>query len=552
MTVLKIDALRKKVKRFSRLILLSAVFVLFLPAVGVWAAADKPVQKTAVVEKQTPPPTVLDHLKELSKQTTTPIRTEQIDRAGEKIGDRIKVLSKKISPFLGNWINSELFWGITWLKLIFCCGIFLFVLLFERLVHFFIKRRLGVKGETAASTTWFSFFLRGVTKPFSLFLWVYGTYGALSPLFSHFEQPGLPQLLHGILKWCTDVGGTVVALWFLYRLFHLVDFQIKHWAGSRQASVSTIVFSLSKHLRRPANMLILLVFFRLAVPLFDPGEKLEFLTGQAFGLLFISGLTWLMVQGLNALEEIVLSYYDLNVVDNLQARKMHTQVRFLKRFAITLVAILAGGSMLMVFDKVRQLGTSILASAGIIGIVVGLAAQRSISNILVGLQIALTQPIRLDDVVIIENEWGRIEEITMTFVVVRIWDLRRLIVPTAYFTEKPFQNWTRVSSELLGTVFLYLDYTVPVEAIREELQRVLQASPLWNGKVGQVQVTNTSAQSMELRLLLSTDDASKGWDLRCEVREKMIAFVQRNYPQSLPKMRAQMQGNTPESMAVLP
>jgi small-conductance mechanosensitive channel len=219
---------------------------------------------------------------------------------------------------------------------------------------------------------------------------------------------------------------------------------------------------------------------------------------------------------------------------------MHTQIRFIKRLIITLVVIIAGASMLLMFDNVRQLGTSILASAGIVGIVVGLAAQRSIANILVGMQIALTQPIRLDDVVIIENEWGRIEEITMTYVVVKLWDSRRLIVPSTYFTEKTFQNWTRVSSELLGTVFLYLDYTVPVDAIRQELQKILKASTLWDGKVGQVQVTNTSAQAMELRLLLSANDASLAWDLRCEVREKMIAFVQLNFPDSLPKIRGEL------------
>jgi small-conductance mechanosensitive channel len=220
---------------------------------------------------------------------------------------------------------------------------------------------------------------------------------------------------------------------------------------------------------------------------------------------------------------------------------VHTQVRFLKRLVISVIFVLAGGSMLMVFDKVRQLGTSILASAGIIGILVGLAAQRSITNMLVGLQLVLTQPIRLDDVVIIENEWGRIEEITTTYVVVKLWDLRRLIVPTTWFTENPFQNWTRVSSELLGSVFLHTDYTLPVDAVREELQRVVSESPWWNGKVAAVQVTDTTEQTMELRLLVSANDASAAFDLRCEVREKMIAFLQERYPQSLPRMRAELQ-----------
>jgi small-conductance mechanosensitive channel len=195
--------------------------------------------------------------------------------------------------------------------------------------------------------------------------------------------------------------------------------------------------------------------------------------------------------------------------------------------------------MLMTFDQVRQLGTTILASAGIIGIVVGMAAQRTIGSFIAGLQIALTQPIRVDDVVIVENEWGRIEEITLTYVVVKIWDLRRLVVPITYFIEKPFQNWTRVTADILGTVYLYVDYTVPVESVREELQRILKASELWDGKVCVLQVTNTSERAVELRALMSAEDASTAWSLRCEVREKLITFVKENYPQALPKLRTE-------------
>jgi small-conductance mechanosensitive channel len=194
----------------------------------------------------------------------------------------------------------------------------------------------------------------------------------------------------------------------------------------------------------------------------------------------------------------------------------------------------------MTFPKVKQLGTAILASAGIIGIVVGMAAQRTIGAFIAGLQIAFTQPIRVDDVVIVENEWGRIEEITLTYVVVRIWDLRRLIVPVTYFIEKPFQNWTRVTADILGTVFLYVDYTVPIDSIREELHRVLKESQLWDGKVCVLQVTNTSERTVELRALMSAADASVAWSLRCEVREKLIDFIKTKYPQALPRLRAEL------------
>jgi small-conductance mechanosensitive channel len=196
--------------------------------------------------------------------------------------------------------------------------------------------------------------------------------------------------------------------------------------------------------------------------------------------------------------------------------------------------------MLMTFPKVRQLGTTILASAGIIGIVVGMAAQRTIGAFIAGLQIAFTQPIRVDDVVIVENEWGRIEEITLTYVVVKIWDLRRLIVPITYFIEKPFQNWTRVTADILGSVFLYVDYTVPLDAVREELQRLLKESELWDGKVCVLQVTNTSERTLEVRALMSAADASAAWSLRCHVREKLVDFIKTKYPQALPRLRAEL------------
>jgi small-conductance mechanosensitive channel len=194
----------------------------------------------------------------------------------------------------------------------------------------------------------------------------------------------------------------------------------------------------------------------------------------------------------------------------------------------------------MNFDKVRQLGTTILASAGIVGIVLGFASQRSIALLFAGFQVALTQPIRIDDVVIVENEWGRIEEITLTYVVVRIWDKRRLVVPISYFIEKPFQNWTRVSADLLGTVYLYCDYTVPVQAIREELQRILEGSEEWDKEVCSVQVTDATERTMAVRALMSSADASLLWTLRCRVREQLIDFIRREFPESLPRFRAEL------------
>jgi small-conductance mechanosensitive channel len=291
---------------------------------------------------------------------------------------------------------------------------------------------------------------------------------------------------------------------------------------------------------RPLQWIVILIVFRLLSKLTIFKTDVPDFIAHVISLLFIGLVSWLLIRLIYVLESFILIRFDVEVKDNLRARKIHTQFRVLKRIVFTIVIILAFGSCLMTFEKVRQLGTTILASAGIIGIVVGMAAQKTISTFIAGIQIAITQPIRVDDVVIVENEWGRIEEITLTYVVVRIWDLRRLIVPITYFIEKPFQNWTRVTADILGTVFLYVDYTVPIQAIRTELQRLLKESKLWDGKVCGLVVTNATERTVELRALMSAADASTAWDLRCHVREKLIEFVQKNYPDALPKLRAEL------------
>jgi len=292
---------------------------------------------------------------------------------------------------------------------------------------------------------------------------------------------------------------------------------------------------------RPLQWIIILIIVQLLMKLTAFQTQLPDLLNHVLSLLLIGLVSWLLIRSTNVLEDYVLTRFNIDVKDNLRARKILTQFRVLKRIVIAIVVIVAFATCLMTFERVRHLGTTILASAGIIGIVVGMAAQRTIATFIAGLQIAITQPIRVDDVVIVENEWGRIEEITLTYVVVRIWDLRRLVVPITYFIEKPFQNWTRVTADILGTVFIYVDYTVPIESIRAELQRILKSSELWDGKVCVLQVTNTSERTVELRALVSAADASTAWSLRCQVREKMVDFIQKNYPDALPKLRAEFQ-----------
>ena len=229
----------------------------------------------------------------------------------------------------------------------------------------------------------------------------------------------------------------------------------------------------------------------------------------------------------------------MDAEDNLLARKAATQMRLLRRAINILIVLVALGFALMSFDAVRQFGVSLFASAGVAGIIAGFAARPVLSNLIAGMQLALTQPIRLDDVVVVEGEWGRIEEFTSTYVVVRIWDLRRLIVPLSYFLETPFRNWSYSGSKILGTVYLYTDYTVPVARIREKAIALIQASPLWDGDAASLVVTNAKENTMELRALMSASDSSKVWDLRCAVREGLIDFIQAEYPDALPRTRAE-------------
>ena len=254
-------------------------------------------------------------------------------------------------------------------------------------------------------------------------------------------------------------------------------------------------------------------------------------------LLLIFSIAWISFQFIKAGAYYLQNRLDIASADNINARKSLTQIKVFKGIADSLIVIIAISVGLLTFEEVRSIGISLLTSAGIIGIIVGFAAQKSIGMILAGIQLAITQPIRLQDIVIVEEEWGRIEEITLTYVVVKIWDERRLILPVTWFLEKPFQNWTRANTDIMGTVFIYVDYGFPVESIRQELSEMLKDNPNWDGRSANVQVTKTSEQGKEIRILLSSADASKNWNLRASVREKLIDFINLNYPDAFAKIR---------------
>lgn len=298
-----------------------------------------------------------------------------------------------------------------------------------------------------------------------------------------------------------------------------------------------------KRLILPFILLVLAIVLKCSIKYFNAiPEKTAAVLEIVSSILLIAGITWVIIALTRLFFRRMLRRYNMNQPDNLRSRKLHTQYNILERIIVFIIILTAIGVGLMLFDDVRKIGLSLFASAGIAGIIIGLAAQKVIGTILAGLQIAITQPIRLDDVVIVEKEWGWIEEITLTYVVIRVWDKRRLVVPSTYFIDQPFQNWTRNTSEIMGTVFIYASYQVSIDSLRQELTRLLKESPLWDGKVNNMQVTDAKENIVEIRALMSTRNSMEGWDLRVHVREKLISFLQSNHPDCLPLTRVVLEG----------
>jgi small-conductance mechanosensitive channel len=319
---------------------------------------------------------------------------------------------------------------------------------------------------------------------------------------------------------------------------------IAHHIGSRLLTTLSAPYPVSvsvvRYANRPARAVLVMLALQLA--LHSSADALHgiVLARHATALLLITCLTWLATRMVAAVAHAVIVAHPVDVADNLNARRINTQARVLAQALTAMITLIGVSAALMTFPSVRQFGASLLASAGVAGLVVGFAAKPVLGNLLAGLQIALTQPIRLDDVVVVEGEWGRREEITGTYVVVRVWDQRRLIVPLQWFIEHPFPNWTRASADILGSVFLWVDYALPLVPLRAEAQRLCSAAEEWDGRLCQVAVTESGERAMQLRILVSSSDSSRNWDLRCKLREGLIDFIQRHYPDHLPRLRAEL------------
>ncbi|RYD14382.1 MAG: mechanosensitive ion channel [Lysobacteraceae bacterium] len=295
----------------------------------------------------------------------------------------------------------------------------------------------------------------------------------------------------------------------------------------------------------PAAVALPLLFLGLAIAATPLGEAWSRGLARAFVIGGVLCLTWLAVRAIEAVEKRVFRLHRVDVADNLAARRAQTQTHVIAGAAQGAVVLVGVAIALMTFPQVRQIGATLLASAGVVGLVAGIAAKPVFGNLIAGLQIAIAQPIRFDDVVIVEGEWGRIEEITATYVVVRIWDERRLVVPLQWFVEHPFENWTRTTAQLLGTAFLWLDYRAPMAAVRDELARICAADARWDGRVCIAQVTETDRESMQVRLLVSARNSGDLFDLRCAVREGLIAYLQARHPEALPRLRMDLAREAP-------
>ena len=369
-----------------------------------------------------------------------------------------------------------------------------------------------------------------------------GIYAALK------GRPARDVLRHGIAASMTPMpplvdlwiqpAGVALAAVLAALLAYLVLRPVMH----RLSRFSTVLTSVVRAGERPMLFVMplaaLLVVWALTPDDIPGAGSVQ----HATGVLAIAALTWFASSLVQGVADGVIAAHPWDTEDNLEARRVQTQTRVLARIGHAGILIAGLAFILMTFPRARQLGASLLASAGVAGLILGIAARSVFGNLLAGLQIAMAQPIRIDDVLIVENEWGRVEEITSTYVVLRIWDERRLVVPLQWFIEHPFQNWTRRGAELLGTVFLWVDFTLPLEPVRREAQRLCDASPHWDRRVCLVQVTDANERGMQLRILVSSSASGPNFDLRCQVREGLLDFIQREYPTALPRIRGDREG----------
>ncbi|MEQ7010155.1 mechanosensitive ion channel family protein [Actinopolymorpha sp. B17G11] len=335
----------------------------------------------------------------------------------------------------------------------------------------------------------------------------------------------------GFLVVVVTCAGTLLAGW--------LSAIVVRWTARRRRS--TTLFRVHRTCRRAWTAVLVTTGLFVVLPLTGWDRALVSQLRHALILAMIAAAAWLVLRMLFVVEDAAFQWLRVDVTNNRRVRRRRTQIAILRRLTTGLVVVIAFSAMLMTFAGLRALGASLLASAGVLGAIAGFAAHATLGNVFAGLQVAMTDALRYDDVVVVENEWGRIEELTLTYVVVRLWDERRLVLPTAYFTTTPFQNWTRNEAKVVGTVELQLDYRTPIAEVRAEARRIIQASPLWDRREWVVQVVESTPWTMVVRILASAADAPSSWDLSCDVRERLISYLQTHHPEALPRPSGRQQ-----------
>jgi small-conductance mechanosensitive channel len=451
------------------------------------------------------------------------------------------LLARGLEDCFGAGVNAGVGGPFTWADLDAAIFVVLLALAASVLLAAFLRRK-SRPGAATNGRELHHHVLGAAGQPLAVLIWIYGVYLAAMPLLLKLPADETRQLIRTLFDKLFDLGSFAVWLWLFFRCTHILEARLAALTAKTDSKLDDLFVPLvGKSLRVIAPVLGII----FALPLLGLPPAYAGILGRATSILLIVAVAVILFQAVTLAEKAVLIQYDIKATDNLQARKVYTQIHVISKLLYAIIVLFTICSVLMLFAEVRSYGKSILASAGVIGIVIGFAAQKTIANLFAGFQLAMTQPIRLDDVVIVEGEWGRIEEITLTYVIIHIWDARRLVVPLSYFIDRPFQNWTRVSAELLGSVFLWMDYSLPLDETRQALKEIIETNPLWDQRFWNLQVNEANERAMQIRILATAADSSKSWDLRCEVREKLIAYIQKNHPQSLPQVRASFERTPP-------
>ncbi|MBV9491596.1 MAG: mechanosensitive ion channel [Verrucomicrobia bacterium] len=468
-----------------------------------------------------------------------PARFGWLRNLAERFSFNVDLLSLQFSSVLGGWSRQPLLFGITPAKILLLLCILALGLILAWLARSIVFKfhALG-RAKPITERYWRNGILFALRRAVSLFFIFTGAFFACVPLLPHlgFALGGFPTLAVAVKV--AGLGYFATALGFCLRLVRLV----RHWLNGFATQPSLHWYFAAFPVIGEALLYnVLLCAFSTAIYILelpDPWGAAGYQVASVGGIIIN---TVLSIRTVLAIEAMAISRASLRETDAYKQRRIETRVKMLRRLLVPLIIVLGLATVLMAFQPVRQVGTGLLASAGVVGVIAGFAAQKSLSTIIAGLQLAITQPMRINDEVIVEGEWGVIEEITLTYVVVRVWDLRRLVVPITYFLEKSFQNWTRQSSDLLGVVFIYLDFLVPIDEVRAQAHQIVQGSKRWDGRVFAFQVTDFKQDCVEIRILASAANAPITFDLRCELREKLLTFLQARYPNSFPRTRASLQ-----------